>query len=130
MTRLTWDQFFLGVAAAAAARADCSRRQVGAVIVSPDHRVVGFGYNGSPPGEPGCLSDGACPRAKEGVPHGRGDYDNCISVHAEANAIMFSNWQERQGSTIYVTHEPCAGCSKLIRGSGIARVVTPEGQWV
>lgn len=62
MTRPTWDSYFLNVAQAVANRADCTRRMVGAVIVDPEHRVISTGYNGAPPGKPGCLSDGACPR--------------------------------------------------------------------
>lgn len=58
-----WDDYFLGIAEAVAARADCTRRQVGAVIVH-DHRIVATGYNGAAPGQPGCLSAGACPRGR------------------------------------------------------------------
>lgn len=58
--RPDWDTYFLGVAQSISARADCRRRTVGAVIVSQDHRVLSTGYNGAPPGRPGCLA-GACP---------------------------------------------------------------------
>lgn len=33
MTRPGWDEYFLAIAAVVATRADCTRRQVGAVIV-------------------------------------------------------------------------------------------------
>jgi dCMP deaminase len=61
-----WDEYFLGIARAVSARADCTRRQVGAVIVK-DRRIVSTGYNGAPAGEPGCLSAGACPRGRHYV---------------------------------------------------------------
>lgn len=125
-SRPGWDQYFLLIAKVVASRADCTRRQVGAVIAK-NHRVVACGYNGAPAGEPDCLTAGACPRAFSGVPSGSGDYDHCIAIHAEAGAIMWSSWEQRQGATIYVTHEPCAGCRKLIRGSGILRAVWPGG---
>lgn len=64
MSRPRWDEYFLGIAEAVAARGDCTRRQVGCVVTSPDRRVISTGYNGAPPGDPGCLSDGACPRGK------------------------------------------------------------------
>lgn len=64
MTRPDWTQWALGVAAAVAARADCTRRQVGAVILDSEHRVLSVGYNGAPSGAPGCASDGACPRGR------------------------------------------------------------------
>lgn len=59
-----WDTYFLGIAEAVSVRGECTRRQVGAVIVdSRRHRIVegGTGYNGAPAGKPSCL-DGACPR--------------------------------------------------------------------
>lgn len=57
-----WREYFLGVAEAVAARGDCTRRRVGAVLVQ-DHRIVSTGYNGAPRGAPGCL-EGACPRGR------------------------------------------------------------------
>lgn len=62
--RPKWDSYFLGVADAVAARADCTRRRIGAVIVDSDHRIVSTGYNGAPSGKPGCLSAGACVRGR------------------------------------------------------------------
>lgn len=103
----------------------CSRRQYAAVIVTPTGRVVGFGYNGSPPGQPHCV-DGACPRASSSVPSGS-PYDSgegrCIAVHAEANALLFSDATARQGATLYVNGPPCPDCAKLIAASGVTRVV-------
>jgi len=123
--RPDWDEYFLGVAQAIALRADCTRSQVGAVLVK-DNRIVSTGYNGAPAGAPGCLSAGACPRGRSDVEPGS-SYDtgpgSCIAVHAEQNAIIYSDRADRVGSTLYVTREPCGGCSRLIAGSGIARVV-------
>lgn len=42
---------------------DCTRRKVGALIVGPDKRFWGMGYNGSYPGGPSCL-EGDCPRGR------------------------------------------------------------------
>lgn len=61
--RPDWDDWFLGIAQAVSARADCTRSLVGAVIAR-DHELIQPGYNGAPPGEPGCLSAGACPRGR------------------------------------------------------------------
>lgn len=99
----------------------CSKRQYAAFIISTNGRVVGFGYNGSPPGHAHC-SEGACPRFDQKTESGA-SYDNCIANHAEANALLYSNFDSRQGGTLIVNGPPCYGCSKLIASSGLARVV-------
>jgi len=42
---------------------DCTRRKVGALIVGPDKRIWGMGYNGARPGGLSCLA-GDCPRGR------------------------------------------------------------------
>ena len=122
--RPCWDCYFLGIAEAARSRGDCIRKQVGAVLVRPDHRAVITGYNGSEPGGPSCL-EGACPRCLSDVPAGT-SYEGCIEYHAEHNALMWSRPEDRIGATLYVTWEPCGDCRKLIRGVGVAHVVWLE----
>lgn len=126
MTRLSWDDYFLGIAQAVSARADCTRRQVGAIVVR-DRRISGTGYNGAPSGQPGCLSAKACPRGQRSdIPPGS-SYDtgpgSCIAVHAEANALIWAGRDACIGATLYITHPPCDGCKRLIEAAGIARVV-------
>jgi dCMP deaminase len=103
----------------------CTRRQYASFVISESGRVVGFGYNGSPPGQAHC-NEGACPRAFSDVAHGS-PYDSgpgrCIAVHAEANALLFSDATARQGATLYVNGPPCPDCAKLIASSGVSRVV-------
>lgn len=127
-----WDEYFLGIAAAVAVRADCTRRKVGAVIVK-DQRIKASGYNGAPSGGLSCLA-GECPRGRmspEQVEPGS-SYDTgsgaCIALHAEQNAIMYCSREDRIGATIYVTDQPCDGCMRMISGSGLVRVVYPGGQ--
>ncbi|KAF4408613.1 hypothetical protein GCU69_13010 [Streptomyces lycii] len=123
--RPSWDEWALALAAAVATRADCTRSQVGAVILSRTHRVLSVGYNGAPAGIPGCASAGNCPRgrldASACAPNS--DYANCIAVHAEANAIYHAPAHELPGATLYVTREPCPACSTLITAAGIHRTV-------
>lgn len=138
--RITTDEHGILMAQAVALRADCTRRRVGVVIVDVHGRVVGTGRNGAPPGRPGCLSAGSCPR-------GQLSYDDvapgstytsgagtCIALHAESNAIIFSDPLARRGGTAFITDAPCDGCSLLLAGSGLHRAVWPEqdetGAWV
>lgn len=118
--RPTWDEYFLAIATAVSLRSDCQRDKVGAVVVN-NRRVRSTGYNGAPSGAPGCES---CPRRLSRCAPGS-SYDNCTAIHAEANALLYSDRQDLIGATLYVTREPCYACSKLIAGAGIARVVTP-----
>jgi len=90
-------------------------------VIIQGRRIVATGYNGGPSGYPHCL-DGGCPRANSEAAAGFG-YDTCIATHAEANAIMFSSPEERDGATLYCTQHPCWGCGKLIANSGIGEVV-------
>ncbi len=132
-SRPGFDDYFLGIASAVAARADCTRRCVGAVLVK-DHRIVATGYNGAPAGDEGCLR-GACPRGllsyEELKEHS--DYEQgpgrCISIHAEINAILYSSLEDRRGAVLYITCPPCPACLKTIRGSGVVRAHWPEGGW-
>lgn len=129
--RSTIDEYGILLARAVAFRADCTRRRVGAVIIDEFRRIVGTGYNGAPPGQPGCLTAGACPRGRmsktEVAP--LSSYDTgtgtCIANHAEANAIMFSQPADRRGATVYCTDAPCDGCKRIMNGSGLARAVFP-----
>lgn len=128
MERLSWDEWGLALAETVSLRADCTRRQVGAVIMDPEHRLVAEGYNGAPSGETGCIA-GGCPRSLSGVEPGS-SYDTgagaCIALHAEQNALLRASWDEMMDSTLYITDDPCDGCWRMIRGTPITRVVTPN----
>lgn len=128
------DEEWMDQAREVAGEADCTRASVGAVIVRYG-RLVSTGANRAPAGHPGCASALACPRGRFGfdvVPKGapdNGGSSRCIAVHAEAFAIIRAGYLSAEGATLYVTHEPCWQCGKLIAGAGITRVVTPEGDW-
>lgn len=133
MSRPDWKTYFLDIADAVSARGECTRRHVAAVLVK-NNRIKATGYNGAPAGKPSCL-DGACPRgraSREEIPSyadGNHDYSTCIAIHAEANVIMESSREDREGSILYVTVAPCGECKKLIEGSGIPIVVWRTGFW-
>lgn len=112
---LTWDEYFMGLAHLSAKRSKDPSTQVGAVIVSNDHRVVGIGYNGFPNG----CSDDEFPWDREGE-FAQTKYP--FVVHAELNAILNSN-SDLRGCSIYVSLFPCNECAKAIIQSGISRIV-------
>ncbi len=128
MDKPGWDDYFIGIARAVSVRSSCERRKVGAVIVNPDRRIVGTGYNDSPAGGPHCI-DG-CPRALSSVKPGS-DYSSgpgrCIAIHAEANAIIWAGRDACAGATLYCTEVPCYDCARLIRAAGIVRYVVAPG---
>ncbi|MFF4510574.1 deoxycytidylate deaminase [Streptomyces mirabilis] len=140
------DEWALGIAAEVATMADCTRSQVGAVILNRRKRLLGVGYNGLPPGIPGCMTAGNCPRGRlsreDCAPDS--DYANCAADHAERNAIRDVldkgiHPDELKDATLYVTRKPCPACQTLIEAVGIGRVVVrgeedskcspPEGPW-
>lgn len=112
--RPSWDDYFIKIAFDVAERSTCDRAHVGAVIVR-DRRILTTGYNGAPAGLPHCdeighlLIDGHCVR----------------TLHAEQNAIIQAalHGVNTAESTIYVTHQPCLTCAKMIINAGIRRVV-------
>lgn len=99
MSRIPWDDYFLGIAAVVATRATCPRKRVGAVIVQ-NNRILSCGYNGSPPGEPHCddvgcdMQGGHCKR----------------TTHAEINALLELPGDNFPEATMYTTLEPCTDC--------------------
>lgn len=127
VTRPDWPEYFLGIAGAVSKRADCTRRRVGAVLVDAEHRIVSTGYNGAPAGEPGCASEGACPRGRLNTVATRTQYDTgdgkCIAVHAEVNAL---NYARQPAAVMYVTCEPCPPCYHALGAAGINLIVWPE----
>lgn len=134
--RPSYREWGLILAQAVATRGDCRRRKIGAIILDKNHRIIGAGYNGSPPGAPGCL-EGHCPRgfmSSEEVPPdspytgGRGE---CIALHAEVNALMDAGRQRlTSGCVMYCSDKPCPDCEKLIAGFGIDVIWgKPDVRW-
>src|SRR4051812_24708490 len=113
-------EYFMGIALAVRARADCTGNRVGAVIVK-DRRIVSTGYNGTPENMPNC-SEGGCHRCahRDQYPSGTG-YDVCICVHAEQNALLSAArfGIAVEGADIYTTLAPCFTCMKeLLQAKG------------
>ena len=127
MKRPSWDEYFMEMAELTAKRSTCMRRHVGAVIVK-DRHAIATGYNGAPSGIMHCEESGGCIRQQLNVPSGQ-RHELCMALHAEQNAIIQAAVMGNsvEGGTIYITHQPCAICAKMILNAGIKRIVIKEG---
>ena len=103
------------------------RRQVGAVIVK-DKRILTTGYNGASSGIKSCVEKGECIRKKLNIKSGTMQ-EICYAVHAEQNAIIQAAklGVSVDNAVMYVTHQPCVICAKMIINSGIKKVIYNEG---
>lgn len=115
---ITWDDYFATFALMTSLRSKDPVRQVGAVIVSKDNRILSTGYNGAPLG----INDEEIPWNKEGKFL---DTKYAYVVHAEKNAILGYNNDKSllHGAKIYTTLFPCNECMKAIIQSGITEII-------
>ena len=115
---ISWDEFFMRVAMAAALRSKDPNTQVGACIADTENRILSVGYNGTPAG----LNDDDFPWATTDNP--LTDKHSYV-VHAEANAILNyrGSLKDMRGATVYVTLFPCHECAKFLVQVGIGEVV-------
>lgn len=123
--RPSWDQYFMDIARQVAARSNCMKRQVAAVIVS-ERRIISTGYNGTPRGVRNC-NEGGCPRCNTFSESGK-NLEECLCSHGEENAIVQASYHgiAIRDATLYTTYSPCLLCSKMIINAGIRRVVYNE----
>ena len=136
MQRISKQEYYLSIAAEVAKRSTCLRRQYGAVIVKNDE-IVSTGYNGAPRGEDNCCDVGTCWRERNNIPHGE-QYEKCVAVHAEQNAIISASRNDMLGGTLYLAGfedgkhiqnaEPCLICRRLIKNAGIEKVINGQGE--
>ncbi len=120
--RPAWDDYFMQITELVKTRSTCLRRQVGAVIVK-DKRILATGYNGAPANCKHCTETG-CIRQELNIPSGQ-RHELCRASHAEANAIaQAAYWGTSiKDGVIYVTHQPCVMCAKLIINAGLERII-------
>jgi len=110
----------MNIAIEVSRRSTCTRRQIGALIVSEHGEIKSTGYNGNPRGLPHCGEMG-CIRDKLKIPSGT-RLETCTAVHAEQNALIQAGTNAK-GSTIYSTIVPCPICARMIMNAQVARVV-------
>lgn len=138
--RIGKKSYYLGIAKAVSKRSSCLKMHYGCIIVKNDE-IIATGYNGSPRGEVNCCDCfEECPRKDK--PHNSGDYSDCMSVHAEQNAMLSAARKDMIGATMYLFGEeakddifgnkiwfnvrsnPCPICERMIKNAGIKEVIT------
>lgn len=116
------------------------RLKVGAIIVKDD-RIISIGFNGTPSGwvndcehreymDPAGTNgwlDTADVKEQYPYENAHGHYRLTTKqevLHAEMNAIskIAKTTESADGATMFVTHQPCIHCAKIIYQSGITAV--------
>lgn len=124
-----WDKRFMEMAEMIAGWSSCYKinRHVGAICVR-DKRILTTGYNGAPEGIKSCAEKGECLRIVNNIASGTMQ-EVCFAVHAEQNAIIQAAKMgvSLEGAVMYVTHQPCILCTRMILNSGIKKVIYKEG---
>ena len=105
--RLTWHEYFIGLAEFSSIRSHDIETQVGCVIVDNNNHVIGLGYNGVCSG----VDD-------KDLPNKRPNKYPFI-VHAEQNALANMSLKSSSEKRAYITAYTCSVCAKLLRQSGV-----------
>ena len=131
---------FMDVAERFAQLSSAKRAQVGAIVVK-DNRIISIGYNGMPSGWDNDCEMPVYPTRKqldfmptetlaEKFPF-RDDQGEAYRLmtkpevlHAESNALakLARCTESALDATLFVTHEPCIDCAKMIYQAGINTV--------
>ena len=138
--RIDKDFYYLNIAEQVSKRSTCLCKHWGAIIVKDD-TIISTGFNGAPRKVKDCMERGYCRLQKYRKDNnlGRGTaYEQCLSVHAEQNAIIFADKEQMKDASLYlvgteitdldgteqyvINPKPCAECRKLIINAGIKHV--------
>ena len=130
--------YYIEIAEVTAKLSYATRLQVGAVIVK-GHKILATGYNGMPSGWDNVCEDveyvlkEECQATDEWMlqngftetVHGWSRKRTKREVlHAETNALakIARSTNSSDGASLFVTHEPCLNCAKIIHQAGIKEV--------
>ena len=109
-----WDEYFMNIAEAVAAKSKDPSSKMGCVIVDQNKRVVSQGYNG--------MIQGA-DESKMTLSERPMKY--YFAIHSEMNAVLFAH-QDLTGCTVYNRVATCENCLKYCLQAGIKRFVYRE----
>ena len=120
---ISWDEFFMGIAALASMRSKDPSTKHGACVINPlNNRIISVGYSGMPHGD-----DENYPWGKDAKERENTKYPYVI--HAEMNAI-FNASLPLNGCTMYIYSEkkylPCSECMKSMDQVGIKEIVLTD----
>jgi dCMP deaminase len=121
--RPSWDEYFMGIVHAVAARGTCERGRTATVVVR-NKRILATGYVGAPMGLPDCDEIGH--QMKKTVHEDGSESWHCVrTTHSELNALALAarNGVAVDGATMYMKMAPCYTCAKVLINAGIVRVV-------
>lgn len=111
--REKWDLRFLEMAKLVSTWSKDPSTGIGAVITNDKNRIISLGFNGYPRG----IKDEGMENREEKL---------AKVLHAEVNAVLFSN-KDLTDHTIYVYPLlPCSQCMSIIIQSGITRIVVMQ----
>lgn len=108
-SRIGWNSYFMNIANQVKLRSPDPKRQVGAVLVDCNHKVISCGYNGLPSG------------CNDNINWDNREFISQIVVHAEMNCILYA-MSRFENSILYTTSSPCKDCLKLIAAAGIKEI--------
>ena len=105
-----WDEYFMGIAEAVAAKSKDPSSKMGCVVVDKNKRVVSLGYNGMIQG----ANESKMTLSERPMKY-------YFAIHSEMNAVIFAH-QDLTGCTIYNRVATCENCLQ----AGIKRFVYRE----
>ena len=114
--KISWDNYFMSIAVIASLRSVDPNSKVGSVIVSPENKILGVGYNGFVTG----IDESKLSLSRDGTwLSSKYPY----IVHSEVNAIVNSVVQSLRSSRLYCTLFPCNDCTKILAQAGIKEII-------
>lgn len=109
-----WVDAYLDCAERFAELSSARRLKCGAIVVK-NNQIISIGYNGTPSGwDNNCENE---------LPDGSLVSKECV-IHAEENAIgkLAQSTESSNGAVMFITHNPCKQCAKLIHSAGIKKI--------
>ena len=115
---MNWKNYYIGFAQHAALKSKDSTK-VGAVLIGPDGEIRLTAYNGPPRGVEDWPERFVRPTKY------------LYASHAEANLIAFAAREgiRTKDCVVYVTHPPCAACTRTLIQAGVTGVVHGDGSF-